>query len=173
MRFPFGRTQYCRKPRRRSDGSTARGAVITTGIPAGAVDALAALSPGRTRFERKIRGRALGRVSNGPRKRCSGNGVRSLMRRGTSFLAVSLNYTVGHKDVNVLVDVRGHASRRPRNSYRSRTSLVSDSTGVGHSESMPVETALPTGTAVVPAQRVVEAGSPVLNERTKGASRAE
>ena len=27
--------------------------------------------------------------------------------------------TVGHKHVNVLVNVRGHASRRPRNSYRS------------------------------------------------------
>ena len=35
--------------------------------------------------------------------------------------------TVGHTYVNVLVDVRGHASRRPRNSHRSRTSLVSDS----------------------------------------------
>jgi putative transposase len=34
--------------------------------------------------------------------------------------------------------------------------------GVGHSESTPVETALPTGTAVVPAKRVVEAGSPWL-----------
>ena len=28
-------------------------------------------------------------------------------------------HTVGHKCVNVLVDVRGHASRRPRNSHRS------------------------------------------------------
>jgi len=38
--------------------------------------------------------------------------------------------------------------------------------GVVHSEGTPVETALPTGTAVVPAKRVVETGSPTLNERT-------
>jgi putative transposase len=38
--------------------------------------------------------------------------------------------------------------------------------GVGYSESTPVETALPTGTAVVPAKRVLEAGSPVLNARS-------
>jgi putative transposase len=37
--------------------------------------------------------------------------------------------------------------------------------GVGHSEGTPVETALPVGTAVVPAKRVVEAGSPTLSER--------
>jgi len=37
--------------------------------------------------------------------------------------------------------------------------------GVGHSEGTPVETALPTGTAVVPAKRVVESGSPCLKER--------
>jgi hypothetical protein len=37
--------------------------------------------------------------------------------------------------------------------------------GVGHSEGTPVETALPTGTAVVPAKRVLEAGSPTLSER--------
>jgi putative transposase len=37
--------------------------------------------------------------------------------------------------------------------------------GAGCSESTPVETALPTGTAVVPAKRVLEAGSPVLNAR--------
>ncbi|WP_227378458.1 RNA-guided endonuclease InsQ/TnpB family protein [Haladaptatus halobius] len=38
--------------------------------------------------------------------------------------------------------------------------------GVGCSESPPVETALPTGTAVVPAKRVLEAGSPVLTARS-------
>ena len=37
--------------------------------------------------------------------------------------------------------------------------------GVVHSKSTPVETALPTGTAVVPAKRVVEAGSPALKAR--------
>jgi putative transposase len=43
--------------------------------------------------------------------------------------------------------------------------------GVGHSEETPVETALPTGTTVVPAKRVVEAGSPCLKEPPKAASR--
>jgi len=37
--------------------------------------------------------------------------------------------------------------------------------GVGHSEGTPVETALPTGTTMVPAKRVVEPGSPTLSER--------
>ena len=37
--------------------------------------------------------------------------------------------------------------------------------GVGHSEETPVETALPAGTAVVSAKRVVETGSPCLKER--------
>jgi putative transposase len=43
--------------------------------------------------------------------------------------------------------------------------------GVGHSEGTPVETALPTGTTVVPAKRVVEAGSPFLKEPPKAVSR--
>jgi putative transposase len=43
--------------------------------------------------------------------------------------------------------------------------------GVGHSEGTPVETALPTGTAVVPAKRVVEAGSPCLKKPATAASR--
>ena len=38
--------------------------------------------------------------------------------------------------------------------------------GVVHSEGTPVETALPVGTTVVPAKRVVETGSPTLHERT-------
>jgi len=41
--------------------------------------------------------------------------------------------------------------------------------GVVHSEGTPVETALPTGTAVVPAKRVVETGSPTLKERPASA----
>ncbi|MFC7185790.1 RNA-guided endonuclease InsQ/TnpB family protein, partial [Halorubrum yunnanense] len=40
--------------------------------------------------------------------------------------------------------------------------------GVGHSEGTPVETALPVDT-LVSAKRVVEAGSPTLNERTASA----
>ena len=43
--------------------------------------------------------------------------------------------------------------------------------GVGHSEETPVETALPTGTTVVPAKRVVEPGSPCLKEPPTAASR--
>jgi len=38
--------------------------------------------------------------------------------------------------------------------------------GVGHSESMPVETALPMDTDLVSAKRVVETGSPTLKDRT-------
>jgi len=38
--------------------------------------------------------------------------------------------------------------------------------GVGHPEDTPVETALPAGTLVVSAKRVLEAGSPALSERT-------
>jgi len=41
--------------------------------------------------------------------------------------------------------------------------------GVGHSESPPVETALPTDTDSVSAKRVVETGSPLLKERTASA----
>jgi putative transposase len=41
--------------------------------------------------------------------------------------------------------------------------------GVGHSESTPVETALPVDTDSVSAKRVVEAGSPTLKERTASA----
>ncbi len=39
--------------------------------------------------------------------------------------------------------------------------------GVVHSEGMPVETALSTGTNSVPAKRILEAGSPTLTERAK------
>ncbi|MGM0685142.1 MAG: RNA-guided endonuclease InsQ/TnpB family protein [Halobacteriota archaeon] len=41
--------------------------------------------------------------------------------------------------------------------------------GVGHSESTPVETALPVDTDSVSAKRVVETGSPTLKERTASA----
>ena len=42
--------------------------------------------------------------------------------------------------------------------------------GVGHSESTPVETALPVDTDSVSAKRVVEAGSPTLKERAASAA---
>jgi putative transposase len=42
--------------------------------------------------------------------------------------------------------------------------------GAGCSESTPVETALPTGTASVPAKRVVEVGNPTLKERAASAA---
>ncbi len=41
--------------------------------------------------------------------------------------------------------------------------------GVVHPDLMPAETALPTGTDSVPAQRVIETGNPVLKERTASA----
>jgi putative transposase len=40
--------------------------------------------------------------------------------------------------------------------------------GAGYSESPPVETALPTGTTSVPAQRVVETGSPTRTREPSG-----
>jgi putative transposase len=42
-----------------------------------------------------------------------------------------------------------------------------DQVGVVHSKSTPAETALPTGTDSVPAKRVLETGSPVLNEAVR------
>jgi putative transposase len=42
-----------------------------------------------------------------------------------------------------------------------------DQVGVVHSDSLPAETALPTGTNSVPAKRVVETGSPVLSEAAR------
>jgi len=39
--------------------------------------------------------------------------------------------------------------------------------GEVHPDSMPAETALPTGTDSIPAKRVVETGSPVLREAVR------
>jgi len=60
---------------------------------------------------------------------------------------------------------------RDANAARNILSRGLAKLGVGHSEATPVETALPTGTAVVPAKRVVEPGSPCLTEPPKAASR--
>ena len=50
----------------------------------------------------------------------SGAGRRETpLNRARRSVTHSTSYTVGHKYVNMLVDVRGHASRRPRNSHRS------------------------------------------------------
>jgi putative transposase len=66
----------------------------------------------------------------------------------------------------------GFEADRDANAALNILSRGLDHVGVVHSESTPVETALPTGTLSVPAKRVVEAGSPALKERPKGASRA-
>ena len=44
-----------------------------------------------------------------------------------------------------------------------------ENVGVGHSDSTPVETALPTDTDSVSAKRVLEAGSPTLKQRAASA----
>jgi putative transposase len=65
----------------------------------------------------------------------------------------------------------GFEADRDANAAWNILSRALSKLGVGHSEGTPVETALPTGTAVFPAQRVVEAGSPCLKEPPKAASR--
>ncbi len=63
----------------------------------------------------------------------------------------------------------GFTADRDVNAALNILSRGLDQVGVVHSESMPVETALPVGTNSVPAKRVVEAGSPALKERTASA----
>jgi len=59
------------------------------------------------------------------------------------------------------VQTRQEACAVPRN-------FPVETIGVGHSEGTPVETALPVDTSVS-GKRVVEAGSPTLNERAASA----
>jgi putative transposase len=61
----------------------------------------------------------------------------------------------------------GFEADRDANAAMNILSRGLNELGVVHSEATPVETALPTGTDSVPAKRVVEAGSPTLNERAK------
>jgi len=63
----------------------------------------------------------------------------------------------------------GRLVNAARFSYTCDTRGLED-VGVVHSESTPVETALPVDT-VVSAKRVVETGSPTLKERTASAVR--
>ena len=63
----------------------------------------------------------------------------------------------------------GFEADRDANAAWNILSRGLDDVGMGHSESTPVETALPTDTDSVSAKRVVEAGSPTLNERTASA----
>ncbi|WP_435064856.1 RNA-guided endonuclease InsQ/TnpB family protein [Halobaculum sp. EA56] len=62
----------------------------------------------------------------------------------------------------------GFEADRDANAARNTRSRGLEDVGVGHSESTPVETALPVDTPVS-AKRVVEAGSPTLTERTPSA----
>ncbi|EMA60138.1 transposase, IS605 OrfB family protein [Halorubrum distributum JCM 13561] len=63
----------------------------------------------------------------------------------------------------------GFVADRDANASWNILSRGLDKVGVGHSESPPVETALPTDTTSVSTKRVVETGSPTLKERTASA----
>ena len=67
------------------------------------------------------------------------------------------------RDANAVV--RRSLTGSKREAFATAWNILSRGTedvGVGHSESPPVETALPTDTDSVSAKRVVEAGSPTL-----------
>jgi len=63
----------------------------------------------------------------------------------------------------------GFEANRDANASWNILSRGLEKVGVVHSESTPVETALPTDTDLVSAKRVVETGSPILQERTASA----
>ncbi|KAB7512998.1 transposase, partial [Halosegnis rubeus] len=104
-------------------------------------------------------------------------------REGTHFVAVNPRGTTKEcASCGVSTDkplwVRDHScpacgfeADRDANAALNIRSRGLEDVGVGHSESMPVETALPTDTNSVSAKRVVEAGSPCLKEPPKAASR--
>jgi putative transposase len=102
-------------------------------------------------------------------------------REGTHFVAVTPRGTSKEcASCGVSTDkplwVRDHscpacgfeADRDANAAWNIRSRGLED-VGVGHSESPPVETALPTDTTTVSAKRVVEAGSPPLKERPASA----
>jgi putative transposase len=99
-------------------------------------------------------------------------------RKGTHYVAVGPKDTTKEcASCGVKTDkplwVREHScpacgfeANRDANAAWNILSRGFEDVGVGHSERMPVETALPTDTHSVSAKRVVEAGSPTLKERT-------
>jgi len=99
-------------------------------------------------------------------------------REGTHFVAVDPRDTTKEcASCGVKTDkplwVREHScpscgfeADRDANAAWNILSRGLEDVGVVHSESMPVETALPTDTNSVSAKRVVEVGSPTLKERT-------
>jgi putative transposase len=102
-------------------------------------------------------------------------------REGTHFVAVNPRGTTKEcASCGVSTDkplwVREHTcpacglkTDRDANAAWNILSRGLENVGVGHSESTPVETALPVDTNSVSAKRVVEAGSPTLKERTASA----
>ncbi len=61
----------------------------------------------------------------------------------------------------------GFEADRDLNAAYNILSRGFDQVGVVHPDSMPAETALPPGTVAVPAERVLETGSPVLSEAVR------
>ncbi|WP_276298985.1 RNA-guided endonuclease InsQ/TnpB family protein [Halorussus lipolyticus] len=102
-------------------------------------------------------------------------------RQGTHFVAVNPRGTTKEcASCGVETDkplwVREHScpscgfkADRDVNAAWNILSRGLENVGVGHSESTPVETALPTDSNSVSAKRVVETGSPTLTERTASA----
>ncbi|WP_433633058.1 RNA-guided endonuclease InsQ/TnpB family protein [Halomicrococcus sp. NG-SE-24] len=102
-------------------------------------------------------------------------------REGTHFVAVNPRGTTKEcASCGISTDkplwVREHScpacgfeADRDANAAWNILSRGLEDVGVVHSELTTVETALPTGTDSVPAQRVVETGSPTLTERTAAA----
>ncbi len=100
-------------------------------------------------------------------------------REGTHFVAVDPRGTTKEcsncgVETEKPVWVREHScpscgfeADRDLNAAYNILSRGLDQVGVGHPDSMPAETALPTGTDSVPAKRVVETGSPVLSEAAR------
>ncbi|MDQ2056377.1 transposase [Halobellus sp. H-GB7] len=100
-------------------------------------------------------------------------------RDGTHFVAVNPRGTTKEcSNCGVSTDkplwVREHScpscgfeADRDLNAAYNILSRGLDQVGVVHPDSMPAETALPTGTDSVPAKRVLETGSPVLSEAVR------
>ncbi|HMB51612.1 MAG TPA: transposase, partial [Natronoarchaeum rubrum] len=100
-------------------------------------------------------------------------------REGTHFVAINPRGTTKEcSNCGVSTDkplwVREHScpscgfeADRDLNAAYNVLSRGLSEVGVGHPDSMPAETALPTGTDSIPAKRVLETGSPVLSEAVR------